>query len=166
MKTTKLALFAFVMILALQACKKNKDEEANKAKADLFRSYLDGKQFRAASFVSDKPIDYIQTDSVVKAETDLWLYVKEHIVDDTNIFSDPSLLTIQQNTLKAPMNDTAILTRNYAVTYDKNSVMLEFVDYDYKQLKYRLKDFNDDNFTLYVNFKNEATLYSRFDRID
>ncbi len=162
MRTGLFSLMA-IAILAF-GCKKDQTLNENQKKAEEFRTLVAGKSFRATSFRSDKPIDYITNDSEVKAETDLWSYVKPHIVDDSNIFTAPSTLKIAQNALKVSGNDSTVLNRSYAISADKKSVIVDFVDYEYKPLRYRLQDFSETQFTLYIEW-NGAILSSRFTRV-
>ena len=90
--------------LALSSCHKSLSEEgnieANKAKAAQLQSSIANQNYRLTAFYSDRPIDYITTDAVVKSETDLWEYVRIYLKDDVNNFGGDASVIINQNANK------------------------------------------------------------------
>lgn len=169
-----IAILAFGVLVLTAGC--SKDEEVvvptepdiNEIKAKEFEALITGKGFRPTSFYSDKPIDYIEEDSVIRAETELTKYIKTYLTDDKNVYIAPSSIRIEQNEIKIPGNDSASLIRNFRITHNNAGVYLDFVDYNYLPLRYRLQEFNNNYFIVYVNWQdkkreNSATLFSRFD---
>src|SRR5688500_6131977 len=86
-------VFAIICLISLFSCSKNDnqvdppnptDTTTNEpiSRADSFATFVGGKKFALISYYSDSAIDYISTDSVVKAETDLWAYVSSWLKDD------------------------------------------------------------------------------------
>src|SRR6478672_7534086 len=145
-------------------CKKSLSSEENAAKkqADAFKSAITTHKYQAVSFYSDKPIDYITDDNVVKSETDLWVYVKEYIKDDWDLFNDNGTVTIYQNAAKFPGNDAATLSEDYNISTSGTDVTLKFVDYNYVPTTYRLQEFTDAYFIVYVNGPSGSKLFSKF----
>ena len=165
-------VFASAFLL-LTACSKEDEDQPDgpsehEVRAQQFTSFIQDKSFQLVSFYSDKPIDYVQEDSVVKSETNLWPHVKEYIKDDKNFFNSATgVVQIEQNTLKILGNDSATLTRNYKVGFNRNSSFIDFVDYNYIPTRYKLSEFKDDYFIIYLDFKDQvtsqtATIYSKF----
>ena len=160
----KLSLIVFILIALLTACKK--EDEASpedKQKAEDFKSYVVGKQFQLESYTSDKPIDYVEDDTEVKSETDLWPYVSLWIKDDFNVFDPASgKVTITQNAHEIETISDDVFTRDISIGADKNGVHFDFLNYQYNPLKYRLVEFTADHFTVYVDWTGGAKVYSRF----
>jgi len=163
----KIANYLAVALLAttlFSACKK--EDEASpedKQKAEDFKSYVVGKQFQLEQYTSDKPIDYIEDDTEVKAETDLWPYVSLWIKDDFNVFDPASgKVTITQNAHKIDGISDEVFTRDIAVGADKDGVYFNFLNYQYNPLKYRVVEFAADHFLVYVDWNAGAKVYSKF----
>ena len=155
-----------IAIAFLPACQKEENTKTELAKkAEEFTAYAKGKAFVPTEFYADKPIDYIDTDETVKAETDLSAYIYNYIKDDQILFDDNGVLRIIQNGIKIPGNDSAVLLRSWRIAAGTSTVNVEFVDYNYKPRMYRLVEYNDNMFKAYVDWKNTgAKLYSTFER--
>src|SRR5688500_1089424 len=113
-----LHLLCFIGILcAGTACTKSISEEdsAAKQKASAFQTSVQAHKYKLVQFYADKPIDYITSDTEVKSETDLWAYVKTHIVDDENYFGANGALTIYQKGVKMPGNETESVNGEYQI---------------------------------------------------
>ena len=152
---------ALMSLIALYSCSKDEISEEDKQKATAFKAAVVSKRFYPLSFYSDKPIDYITTDAEVRSETDLWEYVKPYIKDDTNYVITETEVKIYQNDLKKFRLDTAVLDRKFGVVAAKGGVFIDFVDYDYVPMRYRLHEFTNNHFVMYIDFKG-ARLFSKF----
>ena len=135
-------LIVILLVVAIISCKKGDEGDGikpeDKEKAAALTTLLQSDQFRLKKYYSETPIDYIDTDQVVKSETDLWQYVSTWLHDDAYIFNSNGTVTVQQNTLKIPTNTAETITKNYKVAADKNGVGFDFVGHEYQDLKYRL----------------------------
>ena len=163
----------YLMLIAavgvLSGCAKsvsNGDNKETQKRADDFSVSIKNHKFKPVSFYSDKPIDYITNDAEVRAETDLWIYVKDYIKDDINLFNADGNVTIFQNASKFPGNEAPTITTAYAITAEGNDVMLKFVDYNYVVTKYKLEQFDNAYFTIYVDGPAGAKLFSKFARVE
>jgi len=124
------------------------------------------RKYQLKAFYSDIPLDFIETDDVIKSETDLWSYVKEYIKDDINeLFNDSTLLLVYQNEIKIPGNDAPVLQKYYGIDTDGDGKFINYIGPKYETLQYRLQEFNDDYFIIYIKWKHGSTLYSRFERV-
>lgn len=153
------------MSVMLVSCSKNSGttEEQQQKKAEEFLNFIGNGQFRLTDFYSDKPIDYVTTDNVVKQETDLRSYIKPYLLDDDNFFADKGILTIAQNAQKIPGNNAAVINGSYLVSYDASHVYFDFVDHTYSPARYKVENFAAGKFTLYIDWPTGAKLYSRFE---
>jgi hypothetical protein len=133
----------------------------NKAQAAALTEYLQTGEFHLTKYYSDTPIDYIDTDQVVKAETDLWKYVSPWLHDDVYTFNSNGDVTIQQNADKLPEDSSATITRHYNVEADKDGVSFDFVGHQYQDLTYRLITFNDTMLRVSASW-NGKTVISEF----
>src|SRR5689334_10297322 len=102
------------------------EDNAAKKRADDFQASIVTHKYKPVAFYSDKPIDYITTDNEVKSETDLWIYVKDYIKDDENLFNNNGTVTIYQNALKFPGNEAATLSEDYSIGANGSDVMMKF----------------------------------------
>lgn len=155
--------------LALSSCHKSLSDEgnieANKTRAAQFQATLANQNFKLTAFYSDKPIDYVTTDAIVKAETDLWGYVRLHLKDDVNNFGGDASVIINQNANKIPGNDAPQITRSYSTEYDKSFVYFNFIDDAYKPQQYKLSEFDANKFVVYIDFPGGAKLFSKFEKL-
>jgi len=165
----KLYLMLIAAVGVLSSCTKsvsNGDNKETQKRADDFSASIKAHKFKPVSFYSDKPIDYITNDTEVRAETDLWIYVKDYIKDDINLFNADGTVIIYQNASKFPGNEAATINTSYAITAEGNDVMLKFVDYNYVVTKYKLEQFDNAYFTIYVDGPAGAKLFSKFARVE
>ncbi|MGZ5245923.1 MAG: hypothetical protein ACXWV5_02465 [Flavitalea sp.] len=166
MKSNPFAIIASIAIAIaiLPACQKEENTKTELAKkSEEFNAYAKGKAFVPTEFYADKPVDYIDTDEVVKAETDLNAYIYNYLKDDQLLFDDNGVLRIIQNGIKIPGNDSAILLRKWKISPGTSAVNVEFVDHKYSRRVYRLVEYNDTSFLAYVEWKETgAKLYSKF----
>jgi hypothetical protein len=174
------ALFvASVLCFLIIACKKDSDPapnnpnnpnngtdstdttDPNELEAASLDSFLQSNNFQLARYYSDTAIDYDETDSVVKSETDLWSYVSPWLKDDIYTFGTDGNVTINQNDDKIPSDSTATLTRPYAVVADDEGVKFTFLTNDYMALDYRLISRSDTSLTVSA-FWNGHTVKSDY----
>lgn len=167
MKQSLLFVLIALSITVSISCSKAGDNKAlNEKKATEFKTMLDLKHFHLVDFYSDKPIDYIQTDVEVKSETDLKMYIKPYLLDDDNYFDTEGGVVITQNQQKKPGLTAPVLNRNYSVSSDENSAYLDFLDYDYNPIKYKLGEYSAGSFTIYLDWPGGAKVFSRFERVN
>jgi hypothetical protein len=157
----KYSLILVLALLTLTGCQKELSfENGLPVEKETTRKY----QLR--DFYSDVPIDFVEYDTEVKSETELWAYVRDYLKDDVNEFYlDSSLVRVYQNELKIPGNDAPVLDKLYAIGTDAEGPYMNFLGPDYEPLKYRIQEYNEDYFILYLNWKDGSTVYSRFERI-
>lgn len=155
-------------LLLVTACSKTVSEEdsAAKQRASDFQASVQAHKYKVVSFYADKPIDYITSDTEVKSETDLWAYVKDHIKDDENYFGANGSLIIYQKANKIPGNDTETVNSSYSIGVKGSEVVVTFVDYAYKPLEYKLQEFDNAYFTVYIDGPNGSKLYSKYARVE
>ena len=139
--------------------------ETDKRAAE-FAAALKSNKYKLVSFTSDKPIDYISNDNETKAETDLWAYVKEYVKDDVNQFNTNATVSIWQGAIKVAGKDGDIISVAYGAQGKDNAVMLNFVDYDYEPMQYKLDKYDDTQFTVYIDGPSGSKLYSKFARVN
>ena len=165
MKTTTLLL---ALICLATACSKpvSDEEKAAQQKATDFSASIQLHKYKLVAFYSDKPIDYVTSDTEVRSETDLWPYVKTHILDDENYFTASGILTIYQNASKFPGNESAEIAGNYGVSARGVDVVFNFVDYIYVPTEYKLQEFDNNQFIIYIAGPSGSKLYSKFARIE
>jgi hypothetical protein len=168
MKPLHLSVILLYLFL-FTACEKELSLELHQSdvkKAEEFQKIVSDKKFQIKAYYSDIPVDYIETDDVVLQETELWGYVSEYLKDDINTFvSNNTDVTIEQNDVKMPGLDDAVLNRKYFIGVDEKGVYMKFLDYQYNPLTYRVYEMTDTYFILAIKWKQGATLYSRFDFI-
>ena len=164
MKTVILILF--IAAIAASCSKTNTEgDAAAKQRSAEFVTSIEKQKYKLTAFYSDKPIDYITTDSEVRAETDLWAYVKLHVLDDENYFAPGGALTVYQKTDKFPGNDSDQITASYGSSAKGSDVVFNFVDYIYLPTEYKLHEFDNTYFTVYVDGPAGSKLYSKFTRM-
>ena len=121
--------------------------------------------FQLKSFYSDIPIDFDDTDDEVRMETNLWRYVFEHVKDDYHVFRNDTTVEVMQNSVKMAGLDDPILFKKYSIGADNNGQFMYYLTADYKQMKYRLYEMTDDYFIIGIKWKDQARVYSRFERV-
>jgi hypothetical protein len=151
---------AWVLIsILVMACKKDNDPapnnppnngndstdttDPNELKAASLDSFLQSNSFQLTRYYSDTAIDYDETDTIVKSETDLWAYVSPWLKDDVYTFGTDGNVTINQNDNKIPSDSTPTLTRPYAVVAEDDGVKFTFLTNEYETLDYHLVEFSD-----------------------
>lgn len=133
-------------------------------KEEQFKKLATSASFQLRGVYSDIPVDFIENDTEVRQETDLWAYVSPYLKDDVNTFKlDYTNVTIEQRELKIPGNNNAIIEREYHIGTDSAGVYMDFLDNEYKPLQYRLHELGSDYFVLSTPWQDGATLYSRFE---
>lgn len=139
-------LFAIALLFFVFSCKKSNGDEIDpkdKERAAEMQAFLKDNSFRLTKYYSLSPIDYIDTDQVVKSETELWSYVSAWLHDDEYIFNTDGTVTVQQNAEKIEWSDSETITKDYKVEADKDGVAFKFIGHEYQALDYRLISFND-----------------------
>ena len=165
MKTYTYSIAFISAILFTSSCQKTVNDKASPediARANEFKTAVSEKKFQLKEYYSDVPIDYIDSDNVVKAETQLWQYVSGWLKDDKNLFVNNSEVRVEQNAVKMPGLDTAVLIRRFFIGADQHGPYMDFLNHEYHPLKYRLKDFTDSSFIIYALWNNKSTVFSKF----
>ena len=122
-------------------------------------------QVRPVLIGTDRKISrkHFFADAEVKQETNLWPYVSFWIKDDHNVFDvSTGKVTITQNANKFASISEEIFTRDFSIGADKDGPYLNFVNYQYNPLKYRLVNFDAEGFTVYVDWHSGAKVFSDF----
>lgn len=155
------------MVLVLGACKKeNGPSPEELARAEEFKSVLATKVFQIKDYYSDKPIDYVEDDDEIRAETNLWGYVSPWLKDDYNAFNfSTGKVAITQNAVKFPNDNSEVLIRNFSVGADADGAYFMFLTHEYEPLKYRIIEFSEDHFVIYVDWHSGARVITRFEAI-
>jgi hypothetical protein len=149
MKTLNFLLVTVIIAGGLASCKKESGASAEDiAKANEFKAYIVNKQFQVREYYSDKPIDYVETDTVVKSETNLWPYVSSWIKDDLNTFDVTS--------------GKVTIVLDFSIGADKTGPYFNFLNYLYNPLKYHLVEFTNSYFLVYVDWHSGAKVYTKF----
>jgi hypothetical protein len=160
-------LLVIMLVVVVFSCKKNESDgikPEDKEKAAALTTFLQSDQFRLKKYYSETPIDYIDTDQVVKAETDLWPYVSSWLHDDNYVFGSNGNVTIEQNAMKISTDASATLTRPYQVKADQTGVSFDFVGHEYQPLQYRLITFNDTMLKVSASW-NGKTVISEYNTL-
>lgn len=124
-------------------------------------------KFKLSAFYSDIPIDFVETDDQVKSETNLWGYVNEYLKDDIYEFpKDTTELRVYQGDDMIEGNSDPILYKTYFIGTDSEGKYMRFLGPEYQVLRYRLLEITDDHFIIYLKWKHNSTVYSRFDRVN
>jgi hypothetical protein len=157
-----------ITAISLISCKKEtsiEDAPKDNQQAAALTAFLESRKLHLTKYYSETPIDYIDTDQVVKAETDLWQYVSPWLRDDDYIFGEDGTFIIEQNTIKIPGNNAQSLTKRYYVETDKSgNVNFHFVGYEYQDLTYHLITFNDSMLKVSATW-NGNTVISEYETI-
>jgi hypothetical protein len=162
MKTCAFSIIAFIVIIFIPSCSKELSAE-NQLQSEKLKVFVQGKKFQIAEYYSDRPIDYDESDSVVKQETDLWQYVSSWLKDDLNSFDfNSNTVSIEQVVRKIPNNNAAVIVQTISVGEDKEGAYFTFLDYRYQPFTYRLVEINADYFIVYANWHSGAKVYTKF----
>ena len=161
-------IFLIGFICLGTACRKSvsEQEDAAKQRSNDFQAAVQDRKYKLVAFYADKPVDYISNDSEIRSETDLWAYVKSYVVDDENYFGANGKLTIFQKVNKAPTNSAEQIDLNYNIQAKGTDVSVTFVDYFYNALEYKLHEFDNAYFTVYVDGPTGSKLYSKYARVE
>ena len=164
MKIITYLTVALIATSVFSSCKKGDDVSAeDKQQAEQFKAFVTAKQFRLTEYWADKPIDYVEDDAEVKAETNLWAYVSFWIKDDLNVFDvNTNKVTVIQGANKYEAIADESFTKDFSIGADKDGPYFNFVNYQYNPLKYRLVEFGGDTFTVYVDWHSGAKVLSKF----
>lgn len=167
MKRNLLFLAGCWLMLSNSSCSKSSEgSRIQEQNANEFKSVLLQHRFRLSQFYSDRPIDYIGDDSEVRQETDLNKYIRPYLVDDENLFDSSGIAFITQGTIKFPGDGSPVISRSFKVHFDSDNAYLDFLDYDYVPVTYKLASSNASSFTIYLDWHTGAKVYSVFTRID
>lgn len=163
----KIAMYLTVALLAtgiLSSCKKGDDVSAeDKKKAEDFKAFVVEKKFQVKEYYSDKPIDYVEDDTEVKSETDLFAYVSPWIKDDWNVFDvNTNKVSVTQNERKIEGNSEAVIVKDFSIGADADGAYFNFLNYQYNPLKYRLVEFTADYFIVYADWHSGAKVFTKF----
>lgn len=163
----KIAMYLTVALLAsgiFSSCKKGDDVSAeDKKKAEDFKAFVVEKKFQVKEYYSDKPIDYVEDDTEVKSETDLFAYVSPWIKDDWNVFDvNTNKVSVTQNDRKIEGNTEAVIVRDFLIGADADGAYFNFLNYQYNPLKYRLVEFTADYFIVYADWHSGAKVFTKF----
>ena len=155
-----------LVLPTMSACRKQPTAaELEKKKAEQFHTTLQQSlKFRLTAYYSDKPIDYIESDSVQLLETDLWKYVRDYVKDDYYLFTSAGDVEVIQNALKIPSDFSDTIRYNYNVNAEGDHTDFNFYDYEYNPLTYKLAEFSADYFIVYVT-RGDANIYSRYEKV-
>jgi hypothetical protein len=145
------------------ACSKNKEtadpvKAEDKAKAAALKEFLKNDKLRLTKYYSETPIDYIDTDQVVKQETELWIYVSNWLKDDAYVFDADGNVNVEQNAARIESDTTPILNRNYSVVADAQGVAFDFIGHEYQDLAYRLISFTDTNLVVSATWNGKKVI--------
>jgi len=156
----------FALMISFTSCKKeDTPEQQEQNKSEAFHNLLQtSKTFHLTAYYSDIPIDYIETDSVVLQETDLWKYVRDYIKDDEYVFYSAGDFNIIQNSVKIPSDLSDTIHYQYGVYSAGDHVDFNFYDYEYQPLTYKLESFSDSSFVVYA-YRGAARIYSKYEAL-
>lgn len=87
-------------------------------------------------------------------------------MDDENLFGANKSLTIYQRNSKIAGNESETVSANYEIFAKGQDVAVNFIDYSYKSLEYRLHEFDNAYFTVYVDGPNGSKLFTKFARVE
>lgn len=156
------ALFIIIAI-AIISCSKNGESsdpirQEDKAKAAALTEFLHKDKFRLKKYYSETPIDYIDTDQVVKSEYELWQYVSLWLKDDAYVFNANGQVNVEQNVNRIDTDTSAILIRNYSVNADPEGVAFGFLGHEYQPLPYRLISFTDTSLVVSAKWNGKIVI--------
>jgi hypothetical protein len=152
-----------IIAIVIFACNKKSEtpdpiKPEDKAKAAALTEFLKNEKFRLKKYYSETPIDYIDTDNVVKAETDLWPYVSEWLKDDAYDFNQNGEVLVEQNAVKIQTDNSPVLTKQYSVKADIQGVAFDFLGHEYQKLTYRLISFTDSNLVVSAQWNGKVVI--------
>ena len=165
---------AAVTIISMNSCQKDPaagTSELEKKAVEL-QNYVVNNRFIPVDFYSDTPIDYLETDATVLAETDLKKYIFPYLKDDVITFNPDKTLLVDQGTEKMEGEDQQTFTRSWSTETSKAKglVYLNYLDYFYEPRRYTLVEWNDTSIIAYVDWTSKknptktAKIYTRFEK--
>jgi hypothetical protein len=163
MKTPLIFILAFVLF----ACKKGDSTDnpsvdpikpEDRERAAQLTQMLENNRFSLKAYYSEEPIDYIDTDQVVKSETELWQYVSPWLKDDVYAFQADGNVNIEQNSVKIESDASPVVIRQYSVEPDEQGVAFKFVGHEYQNLDYRLISFTDSVLKVYALWNGKKVI--------
>lgn len=165
-----LTLVIAALIIFSTGCKKELSLEGQELKPELPEEPVEPPvktfpKFQLKAFYSDIPIDFDETDGVVKLETDLWEYVQDYIKDDVIVFLENDSLEIHQNEKKLPGLEDAVLYRSFSIFMESSKEFMNYLTPAYAPLKYRLYEMTEDHFIIGLKWKDGAYVFSRFAKV-
>ena len=165
---------ASVTILSTNSCQKDDSGENSELqkKAIQLENYVVNNRFIPVDFYSDTPIDYLETDAVVLAETDLKKYIFDYLTDDIITFNPDKTLLVDQGDKRMEGTTAKTFTRswNTETSKAKNLVYLVYLDYFYDQRRYTLVEWTDTSIIAYIDWTSKADptktakIYTRFQK--
>jgi len=165
---------ASVTMISTNSCQKNPDEGTSELqkKAVELEAYVTNNHFIPVDFYSDSPIDYIESDAQVLAETDLKKYIFTYLSDDVITFNTNKTLTVDQGVLKMDGKPEQILNRTWSTETSKAKglVYLNYLDYFYDQRRYTLVEWTSTHIIVYIDWTSKADptktakIYTRFEK--
>lgn len=165
---------ATVTIVTTNSCQKDDaggTSELQKKAVEL-ENYVVNNRFIPVDFYSDTPIDYIENDATVLAETDLKKYIFPYLNDDIITFNPDKTLLVDQGSIMIQGNDAKTFTRTWSTETSKakNVVYLNYLDYFYDQRRYTLVEWTDTSIIAYIDWTSKADptktakIYTRFQK--
>jgi len=165
---------ATVTLISTNSCQKDDaggTSELEKKAIDL-QNYVVNNRFIPVDFYADSPIDYVESDATVLAETDLKKYIFPYLSDDVITFNADKTLLIDQGTLKMEGETQQTFTRSWSTETSKakNVVYLNYLDYFYDPRRYTLVEWTDTSILAYVDWTSKADptktakIYTRFQK--
>ncbi len=153
---------ATAVFLSFSCQKEISESELPVDNAVTFKKMLtNDKTYRVAAFYSEVPIDYNPYDTITTLETDLWNHVLYYLKDDENVFRENGTLEVLQHTITMPGDTSSVLFRQYSTENVDGVVMFNYLDHQYKPLRYYLHEKGDDYFIIY-SLQGDVKLFSKF----
>ena len=165
---------ATVTLISITSCQKDDAGESSELqkKAIELENYVVNNRFIPVDFYSDTPIDYVENDATVLAETDLKKYIFPYLTDDLITFNPDKTLLVDQGDKTMDGLDTKTFTRSWKTETSKakNLVYLHYLDYFYEPPRYTLVEWTDTTIIAYVDWTSKADptktakIYTRFQK--
>jgi hypothetical protein len=165
---------ATVTIISTNSCQKEDTGGTTELqkKATELQNYVVNNKFIPVDFYSDTPIDYVENDATVLAETDLKKYIFQYLTDDEITFNPDKTLLVNQGTIKMEGETDQTFTRTWGTETNKakNLVYLNYLDYFYEPRRYTLVEWTDTSIIAYVDWTSKADptktakIYTRFQK--
>jgi hypothetical protein len=152
-----------IIVISLCSCKKKSEavdpiKPEDKAKATALQLFIKQKKLSLVKYYSESPIDYIDTDQVVKSETQLWSYVSAWIPDDKYTFLTNGEVQVEQNAVKIPIDNSPVFSKLYSVNADAEGVAFAFLGHEYQYLKYHLISYSDTALIVHAKWNGKTVI--------